>query len=144
MAQNKANLDPQAFEGQVDGKPVHLYSLHNSQGAEVYIINQGAKLVSLIVPSRTGWTDVVIGHDSLQEYLDSEEAYFGAICGRYANRVARGKFTLDGVEYTLPINNGPNALHGGLKGFNAVIWAAEQLAGNQPALSSVSKGGEEG
>ena len=144
MAQNKANLDPQAFEGQVDGKPVHLYSLHNSQGAEAHIINQGAKLVSLIVPSRTGWTDVVIGHDSLQEYLDSEEAYFGAICGRYANRVARGKFTLDGVEYTLPINNGPNALHGGLKGFNAVIWDAEQLADNKLALSYVSKDGEEG
>ena len=68
MAQNKANLDPRAFEGLVDGKPVHLYSLHNSQGAEAHIINQGAKLVSLIVPSRTGWVDVVIGHDSLQEY----------------------------------------------------------------------------
>ena len=144
MAQNKANLDPRAFEGLVDGKPVHLYSLHNSQGAEAHIINQGAKLVSLIVPSRTGWVDVVIGHDSLQEYLESEEAYFGAICGRYANRIARGKFTLDGVEYTLPINNGPNALHGGLKGFNSVIWDAEQLAGNQLALSYVSKDGEEG
>ena len=144
MAQNKANLDPQAFTAQVDGKEVRLYTLRNTQGAEAHFINQGAKLVSLVVPSRSGWTDVVIGHDSLQEYLDSEEAYFGAICGRYANRVARGKFSLDGIEYSLPINNGPNALHGGLKGFNAVIWDAEQLAENKLALCYISKDGEEG
>ena len=144
MAHNKANLDPQAFTAQVDGKEVRLYTLRNTQGAEAHFINQGAKLVSLVVPSRSGWTDVVIGHDSLQEYLDSEEAYFGAICGRYANRVARGKFSLDGIEYSLPINNGPNALHGGLKGFNAVIWDAEQLAENKLALCYVSKDGEEG
>ena len=72
--------------------------------------------MSLVVPSRTGLVDVVLGHDSLQEYIDSEEAYFGAICGRYANRIALGKFALDGVTYELPINNGPNSLHGGLRG----------------------------
>lgn len=141
---NKAQLDPKAFEGIVDGKAVRLYSLSNKHGAEAHLINQGAKLVSLIVPSRTGWTDVVIGHDSLQEYLDSEEAYFGAICGRYANRVAKGSFSLDGNSYQLPINNGPNALHGGLKGFNAVIWDAEQLASNKISFSYTAADGEEG
>ena len=141
---NKAQLDPKAFQGVVDGKEVRLYSLTNKQGAEAHFINQGAKLVSLIVPSRSGWTDVVIGHDSLQEYLDSEEAYFGAICGRYANRVAKGSFSLDGESYQLPINNGPNALHGGLKGFNAVIWDAEQTATNKIAFRYVAADGEEG
>ena len=141
---NKAQLDPKAFQGVVDGKEVRLYSLTNKQGAEAHFINQGAKLVSLIVPSRSGWTDVVIGHDSLQEYLDSEEAYFGAICGRYANRVAKGSFSLDGKSYQLPINNGPNALHGGLKGFNAVIWDAEQTAANKIAFRYVAADGEEG
>ena len=141
---NKAQLDPKAFQGVVDGKGVRLYSLTNKQGAEAHFINQGAKLVSLIVPSRSGWTDVVIGHDSLQEYLDSEEAYFGAICGRYANRVAKGSFSLDGKSYQLPINNGPNALHGGLKGFNAVIWDAEQTAANRIAFHYVAADGEEG
>ena len=141
---NKAQLDPKAFQGVVDGKEVRLYSLTNKQGAEAHFINQGAKLVSLIVPSRSGWTDVVIGHDSLQEYLDSEEAYFGAICGRYANRVAKGSFSLDGKSYQLPINNGPNALHGGIKGFNAVIWDAEQTATNEIAFRYVAADGEEG
>ena len=141
---NKAQLDPKAFQGVVDGKEVRLYSLTNKQGAEAHFINQGAKLVSLIVPSRSGWTDVVIGHDSLQEYLDSEEAYFGAICGRYANRVAKGSFSLDGESYQLPINNGPNALHGGLKGFNAVIWDAEQTATNRIVFRYVAADGEEG
>ena len=141
---NKAQLDPKAFQGVVDGKEVRLYSLTNKQGAEAHFINQGAKLVSLIVPSRSGWTDVVIGHDSLQEYLDSEEAYFGAICGRYANRVAKGRFSLDGESYQLPINNGPNALHGGLKGFNAVIWDAEQTATNRITFRYVAADGEEG
>nr|WP_314593567.1 aldose epimerase family protein [uncultured Porphyromonas sp.] len=141
---NKAQLDPKAFQGVVDGKEVRLYSLTNKQGAEAHFINQGAKLVSLIVPSRSGWTDVVIGHDSLQEYLDSEEAYFGAICGRYANRVAKGSFSLDGESYQLPINNGPNALHGGLKGFNAVIWDAEQTVTNRIAFRYVAADGEEG
>ena len=141
---NKAQLDPKAFQGVVDGKEVRLYSLTNKQGAEAHFINQGAKLVSLIVPSRSGWTDVVIGHDSLQEYLDSEEAYFGAICGRYANRIARGHFTIDGTSYELPINNGPNSLHGGLKVFNSVIWDGEELAPNKVAFTYTSPDGEEG
>ena len=144
MQQNKAGLSQEAFRGVVDGKDVQLHTLINKAGAEAHFINQGAKLVSLVVPSRTGYTDVVLGHDSLDEYIHSEEAYFGAICGRYANRIARGHFTIDGTSYELPINNGPNSLHGGLKGFNAVIWDGEELAPNKVAFTYTSPDGEEG
>lgn len=145
MATNKARLNPEAFTATVDGKQVRLYTLVNKQGVEAHFINQGAKLVSLVVPSNKGeWVDVVIGHDSTADYLSSEEAYFGAICGRYANRIARGKFAIDGHEYSLAVNNGPNALHGGLKGFNAVVWDAEQVADNKLRLTYTSADGEEG
>ena len=100
QAPNKAGLLPEAFEATLPEGTSKLYTLTNRQGAEAHFINQGAKLVSLLVPSRTGgFVDVILGHDSLQEYIDSEEAYFGAICGRYANRIALGKFTLDGINY---------------------------------------------
>ena len=144
MHSNQAGLSPEAFQGNVGGQPVQLYTLTNKFGAEAHFINQGAKLVALVVPSRTGLVDVVLGHDSLQEYIDSEEAYFGAICGRYANRIALGKFALDGATYELPINNGPNSLHGGLRGFNAVIWRGEQTKANQVTFRYVSPDGEEG
>ena len=144
MHSNQAGLSPEAFQGNVGGQPVQLYTLTNKFGAEAHFINQGAKLVSLVVPSRTGLVDVVLGHDSLQEYIDSEEAYFGAICGRYANRIALGKFAIDGVTYELPINNGSNSLHGGLRGFNAVIWRGEQTKANQVTFRYVSPDGEEG
>ena len=82
-----------------------------------------------MVPDKNGkMTDVVTGHNSIEEYLTSEEPYFGAICGRYGNRIAAGKFTIDGITYDkLAINNGPNSLHGGIKGFNAVVWDAKQI-----------------
>ena len=145
QAPNKAGLLPEAFEATLPKGTSKLYTLTNRQGAEAHFINQGAKLVSLLVPSRTGdFVDVILGHDSLQEYIDSEEAYFGAICGRYANRIALGKFALDGINYDLPINNGPNSLHGGLRGFNAVIWKGEQTKANQVCFRYVSPDGEEG
>lgn len=142
---NKAKLNPEAFELLVDGKEVRLYTLTNRQGAEAHFINQGAKLVSLVVPNaQGGWTDVVIGHDSIVDYLGSEEAYFGAICGRYANRIARGKFEIDGTSYSLAINNGPNALHGGVMGFNSVIWDVLEHTPNKLTLAYTSPDGEEG
>lgn len=144
MTENKAGLDPKRFAGRLDDQEVRLISLRNKQGAEAHFINQGAKLVALVVPSRQGFTDVVIGHDSLEEYVSSEEAYFGAICGRYANRIAKGEFTLDGVGYKLAINNGPNALHGGLKGFNSVVWRVEEQSEALVRLSYISQDGEEG
>ena len=117
------------FSKQIDGKETALYTLCNKVGAELAITNYGAKIVSLMVPDKNGkMTDVVTGHNSIEEYLTSEEPYFGAICGRYGNRIAAGKFTIDGITYDkLAINNGPNSLHGGIKGFNAVVWDAKQI-----------------
>ncbi|MDR1203612.1 MAG: galactose mutarotase [Tannerellaceae bacterium] len=141
----KSGLSPASFSGKVDGKDVQMYVLTNNKGVEAAIINYGAKIVSLSVPDRNGkLTDVVLGHNNLTEYLSSEEPYFGAVCGRTGNRIAKGKFTLDGVAYQLAINNGPNNLHGGLKGFNAVVWDARQTDNRTLELAYLSKDGEEG
>lgn len=141
----KSGLNPANFSGQIDNKQVSMYVLTNNKGAEATIINYGAKIVSLSVPDRDGkLTDVVLGHNNLEEYLESEEPYFGAICGRTGNRISKGQFTLDGVTYKLAINNGPNNLHGGLKGFNAVVWDAHQVNSQTVKLDYLSKDGEEG
>lgn len=134
------------FSKFVDGKDTALYILSNEQGAEVTVTNYGAKIVSIMVPDRDGkMTDVVAGHNSIDEYLASEEPYFGAVCGRYANRIAKGKFSLDGTVYDqLPINNGPNCLHGGIKGFNAVVWNVERINEQSIRLKYTSADGEEG
>ncbi len=134
------------FSKQIDGKETMLCILTNKKGAELTITNYGAKIVSLMVPDRSGkLTDVVTGHNSLDDYLVSEEPYFGAICGRYGNRIAKGTFTLDGIVYDkLAINNGPNSLHGGLKGFNSVVWDANQTNDQTVELKYTSADGEEG
>lgn len=145
MTKTKSGLSPQDFNGVVDGKQTKLAILTNKSGAEITVLNYGAKIVSLMVPDRKGkLLDVVLGHNNLGEYLKSEEAYFGAVCGRTGNRIAKGKFTLEGEEYTLAINNGPNNLHGGIKGFNAVVWDMEQLDQQSVKLTYLSKDGEEG
>ncbi len=134
------------FSKQIDGKETMLCILTNKKGAALTITNYGAKIVSLMVPDRSGkLTDVVTGHNSLDDYLVSEEPYFGAICGRYGNRIAKGTFTLDGIVYDkLAINNGPNSLHGGLKGFNSVVWDANQTNDQTVELKYTSADGEEG
>jgi len=134
------------FRQVVDGKETWLCKLVNKAGAEVTVLNYGAKIVSVMVPDRDGkMTDVVTGHDSIEDYLSSDEPYFGAVCGRYGNRIAKGRFTLDGIVYDqLAVNNGPNHLHGGLKGFNAVVWDMEQLDEQAVILSYRSVDGEEG
>jgi len=133
------------FQKAVDGKNVDLYILANKNGLEMSVTNYGAIIVSLHVRDRDGkLTDVVLGHNNIDEYLSSEEPYFGAVCGRVANRIAKGRFTLDGKEYQLAINNGPNHLHGGLKGFNAVVWDALQTGEQIVELTYVSPDGEEG
>lgn len=143
--QTKSGLTPAGFTGKVDDKDVQMYVLTNSKGAEATVLNYGAKIVSLSVPDKNGkLMDVVLGHNNLAEYLSSEEPYFGAVCGRTGNRIAKGKFTLDGVTYQLAINNGPNNLHGGLKGFNAVVWDAKQIDNQTLELEYLSKDGEEG
>ena len=134
--------------GYADGeKPVSLYTLKNANGCEARIIDYGGILVSLTVPDRTGKPgDVVLGFNTLDEYLKGHP-YFGALIGRYGNRIAKGRFTLDGVTYTLAANNNENHLHGGLKGFDKVVWQSaiiEAKDGKALALSYLSKDGEEG
>src|ERR1051326_870277 len=130
-----------------DGTPVDLYTLRNRHGMEVKITNYGGIVISISVPDRNGhFGDVVLGYDNLEGYL-KENPFFGAMVGRYGNRIANAKFTLNGKEYKLPANNGPNCLHGGLKGFDKVVWQAKSLATPEGAaleLSYTSKDGEEG
>ena len=142
----RSKLSVANFQKLVDGKNTELCILSNKQGAELVVLNYGAKIVSLMVPDRdVRLRDVVTGHNSIEEYLTSEEPYFGAICGRYGNRIAKGRFTLDGVTYDqLPINNGPNCLHGGIKGFNSVVWDMKQTDAQTVELCYTSEDGEEG
>lgn len=129
------------------GEQIDLYTLRNSKGMEAAITNYGGRLVRLKTPDRDGKVeDVVLGFDTLDGYVQ-KNPYFGALVGRYANRIANGQFTLDGKTYHLARNNGENALHGGLKGFDKVAWSAKEVTGSGgPALelTYVSKDGEEG
>jgi aldose 1-epimerase len=130
-----------------DGREVFLFSLKNEAGTEIQIINYGAIVKNLFVKDKNNKIDdVVLGYDSLNDYVN-DSSYFGAVVGRYGNRIAKGKFKLDGKEYNLDINNGKNHLHGGKKGFFKVLWHAEPFV-NEPGaslkLTYLSKDGEEG
>ncbi len=142
----QSNLDPSKFVKPVDGKTTVLSILKNQNQCEVTLLNYGARIVSLLVPDSNGvLVDVVTGHNSIDEYLVSEEPYFGAICGRFGNRIEQGRFQLDGIVYDqLAINNGPNSLHGGIKGFNAQVWDTQQISATQVLFSYFSPDGEEG
>ncbi|HEV7500307.1 MAG TPA: aldose epimerase family protein, partial [Vicinamibacteria bacterium] len=132
------------FGALADGTAVESFTLRNAHGVEVRAITYGAILVSIRVPDRTGhFDDVVLGHDDVAGYV-SKPAYFGAVVGRYGNRIAKGRFTLDGKTYTLATNNGPNHLHGGVKGFDKVVWKAEPGAGASVTFRYTSADGEEG
>lgn len=137
--------DRKAFQDTIDGKPTDLYILKNGNGMTAAITNYGGRIVSLLVPDKNGkMTDVVVGFDSVEDYVNSTEPYFGATIGRVGNRIARGKFTLDGKQYTLFANNGPNTLHGGKKGYQAVVWDATQPNDTTLVLHYLSKDNEEG
>ena len=132
------------FNDTLNGKQVSIYYVKNKD-IEAAITNYGARVVNLLVPDKKGkMTDISIGFDSFKGFYHSTEPYFGAIIGRYGNRIARGKFTLDGVEYILPLNNGPNTLHGGLGGFHNQVWDATQLSDSSLQLNYQSKDGEMG
>ena len=141
------NIDKTVFGQLPDGQDVEIYTLTNTNGLRFRIMNYGAIVVSIEVPDRNGLlTDVALGFDTLEGYLE-EHPYFGAVVGRYANRIARGRFNLNGVEYTLVKNNGENHLHGGTKGFDKILWAAKPMAGEEAAkleFSYLSPNGEEG
>lgn len=136
--------DAKNFQQTIDGKQTDLYVLKN-KNIEAAITNYGARVVSLLVPDKNGkMTDVVVGFDNVNDYTQGGDTYFGAIVGRYGNRIAKGKFKLDGKEYTLATNNGPNSLHGGNKGFSRRVWDAQKLNDSTLQLTYVSKDGEEG
>jgi aldose 1-epimerase len=141
-------ITPEPFGKTLDGKPVEIYTLRNASGMTARIMTYGGIVQSLLVPDRNGnFGDVVLGYDTLDGYL-TNSPYFGALIGRYGNRIAKGHFTLDGVTYTLATNNGPNSLHGGIKGFDKAVWkvvrAENTSSGPQLELSYVSPDGEEG
>ena len=126
-----------------EGTPVSLFTIGHAGAVQAHITNYGGIITSLLVPDQSGTpTDVVLGFPTLDGYL-AGHPYFGALVGRYANRIAGGCFTLDGVTCHLPINNGPNSLHGGLKGFDKVVWNAA-LSGETLQLQYLSRDGEEG
>lgn len=134
-----------AFDKTIDSKQVKLYHLKGKGNIQVAITNYGAKIVSLLAPDKQGQlADVELGYDNIDQYVNTKERYYGGIVGRYGNRIAKGKFKVDGKEYTLATNNGVNHLHGGKKGFNDVVWDAEQPNDHTLKLHYLSKDGEEG
>jgi len=144
IGQSTSGVHEEPF-GSRDGRSITLYTLTNSHGVEIRAMNYGGIIVSIRVPDRKGQlADIVLGHEKLEGYIPNPP-YLGAIVGRYANRIANGKFTLDGKTYTLPQNDGTNTLHGGLKGFDKVVWDGAPLKGKTGvAFSYLSKDGEEG
>jgi aldose 1-epimerase len=146
-AERKSIMKKQSFGKTSDGRPVDLYTLANKKGMEVAITNFGGIIVALKVPDRNGKSDdVVLGYDSIDGYLTTK-AFFGALIGRYGNRIAHGKFQLDGNTYNLPKNDGDNTLHGGPEGFNKRLWTAKDVSsprGQALELTYRSADGEEG
>jgi aldose 1-epimerase len=148
-AQTSMSIKKESFGKTKDGTEVQLYTLSNEKGMQVKITNYGATVTTILTPDKQGKAgDVVLGFDSMEGYQSpaytKSGPYFGAAIGRYGNRIAKGKFTLDGKEYTLATNNGANHLHGGIVGFDKVIWTAEEAGSNALKFSYVSKDGEEG
>ncbi len=144
---NKRGISRAPFGKTRDGKAIEAYTLTNASGVEMRVITYGAIITSLKVPDRSGHLgDIVLGFDTLEGYL-KDPPYLGAVVGRYGNRIAKGQFTLDGKAFTLAINNGPNHLHGGVKGFDKVLWNAvpgDTANGVSVTLSRTSPDGEEG
>lgn len=138
-------LKKENFQTTVNGKNTDLYILKNSQGNEVAVTNYGGAIVAIMVPDKDGnIANVIQGHDNIQDVINSPEPYLSTLIGRYGNRIKEGKFTLNGKEYQLAINNGPNALHGGPTGFHAQVWDALQMSDNTLVLNYVSPYLEEG
>jgi len=137
-------LQSSDFKTIIEGKATDLYFLQNANGAKAAITNYGGRIVGLTVPDQYGNpVDVVIGMKSVDAYRKATEPYFGALIGRVGNRIAKGQFSLDGKSYELYLNNGPNSLHGGNKGFQYVVWDAVQLNDSTLTLNYLSKDGEE-
>ena len=139
-----ADLDAKNFQRIINGQKTDLYFLHNDD-LTTAITNYGGRIVSLCAPDRNGKeADVVLGFDNLDSYIKSHEPFYGALIGRVGNRIAKGRFTLDGVTYTLPLNNGVNHLHGGPGGFHNEVWSIKSKTDSSLVLGYFSKDGEMG
>ena len=139
-----SNLKAEDFQKSIGGKQTNLYFLHNGD-LSAAITNFGGRIVSLCVPGRNGeMADVVLGFTSVDGYINAKEPFHGALIGRVGNRIAKGKFTLDGVEYIFPLNNGVNHLHGGPGGFHNVVWDVKSTTDSSIVLTYLSKDGEMG
>ena len=143
--QRVCGLKKENFQTTVNGKKTDLYILRNKEGNEVAITNYGGAIVAIMVPDRKGnLANIIQGHDNIQDVIDSPEPYLSTLIGRYGNRIAKGRFQLKGKVYSLPINNGPNSLHGGKNGFNTKVWDATQINEHAIVLKYTSPYGEEG
>ena len=148
MENNKPSLSGlkrEDFQKEINGKATDLFFLTNENGMEVAITNYGGALVAIMVPDRDGnYANVIQGHDNIDDCVNSPEPFLSTLVGRYGNRICHGKFTLNGKQYNLAINNGPNHLHGGPTGFHARVWDAEQINGHCLVLRYISAYYEEG
>ena len=144
----KLTISKSEFGNTKDGSIVEQYTLKNTNGVELNIITYGGRITSLKVPNKEGKLEnIVLGHNTIDGYLRDDNPFFGALIGRFGNRIAKGKFNLNGNEYTLATNDGSNHLHGGVNGFDRVIWIAEPIEGTENSslkLTYLSKDGEEG
>lgn len=142
---NLSGLKRADFQKVIQGKETDLFILSNDKGVEVAVTNYGGAILAIMVPDKNGnLGNVIQGHDTIDKVINSPEPFLSTLIGRYGNRICKGRFTLDGKEYTLAINNGPNSLHGGPTGFHARVWDAEQPAKNSVVLKYLSVDGEEG
>jgi aldose 1-epimerase len=140
-----SGLKRENFQAVVQGKQTDLYTLTNSNGVEVSITNYGGALVAIMVPDKEGkMANIIQGHDSIKGVVESPEPFLSTLIGRYGNRICKGKFVMNGKEYNLAVNNGPNHLHGGPTGFHARVWDAEQINDSELVLRYVSAYYEEG
>lgn len=140
----KSGLDKSKFESVADGKPTHLYVMTNSRGMEVCVTNYGGRIVSVMVPDKDGkLRDVVLGHDSIADYVNID-GNFGALIGRYGNRINQGRFKIGDIEYRLPQNNYGHCLHGGPKGFHHSVWDVAAVNDSTLELTLASPDGEAG
>jgi aldose 1-epimerase len=135
----------ESFKGVHKGKTTGLYTLKNRNGLIAQVTNYGAIIVSICVPDRNGnLSDIVQGYDTIAGYINGNSPYMGAVCGRCGNRIARGKFNLLGKEYILAVNNGPNHLHGGITGFDKVVWDVVNFTDSSVQMEYLSADNEEG
>jgi aldose 1-epimerase len=142
---NLCGLKRENFQTTINGKKTDLYILRNRKGYEVAITNYGGAICAIMVPDKDGKVaNVIQGHDNIQSVINSPAPFLSTLIGRYGNRICKGQFTLNGKEYQLAINNGPNALHGGPTGFHARVWDAKQMGPRSLALHRISSYGEEG